>query len=631
MRVLVTGGTGFIGSHVVEALVEAGHRVRALVRPERPKRWLSGLDVEPVEGNLWGLGLDDAVCGVDAIVHLAGLTRGMEHQLWEANVRGTERLLLACRRKGMQGVRFILGSSQAAAGPSDAQNPRTEADPPRPTTAYGVSKLEAERRVRAESRRLRPLILRFVTVYGPRDRDILPLFRWADRGVGFVAGKDEPRFQLVHAHDAARAVLRALDADDACGATLFVGHPRPVGWVDVLTSLESAIGHPVRRLPIPRACVLALGGVATALRIGHVKPGIIDVRRARDLYAFWLCDVSRIRETLGWTAEMDLMSGIHDTVSGERMAVMSRGGAWTPTDRILLLYSSFSGLLALLWGWRLGTALWLGIAGGHLGVLGLVLWMRRVPVRGFSWAGFARDAYPLVALLFLYWELRHLALLFNDAYRDPTVIAWEQAIFGEQLAVTLRQRLPSTVVSEVLHFGYGSYWLLIPVVGATLYLRRKVEGFREVVFTLLPVFFACYLVFIFWSVEGPYYQFERAGPPYSDGFFRGIVDAVLGPGASRGAAFPSSHVAVAVAALCVSYRWERALFWVLLPLVSALTVGTVYGGFHYGIDAAAGVLVGLLGFAATPRIRRFLALDGAGAVPEGQAGQRFSESAASNR
>ena len=317
------------------------------------------------------------------------------------------------------------------------------------------------------------------------------------------------------------------------------------------------------------------------------------------------------------------------SASGERPGVGAAGAPtatadWTPTDRVLLLYSGFIGLVVLLWGWRLGLGLWAGIVLGHVAILGVVFWVRRIPLRGFSWAGFLRDAYPMIALLFLYWELRHLALLFTDAYYDPIVIGWEQAIFGEQLATTLRRRLPWMWLSEFLHFGYGFYWFLIPVIGVTLYLRRKIEGFRELIFTLLPVFFACYLVFIFWPVEGPYYRFEPAGPPHSEGLFRRFVDAVLGPGASRGAAFPSSHVAVAVAALCVSYRWERVLFWILLPVVSALTVGTVYGGFHYGIDAVIGVLVGLLGFWVAPRLRGYLR-DG----PEGPPGQRFAGGGAS--
>lgn len=318
MRVLVTGGTGFVGSHVVDALARAGHDVRALVRPGRSQRWLAELDVERAEGSLSGDGLDEAVRGVDAIVHLAGLTRGTGWQLWEANVRGTERLLLSCRRTGSEGVRFILGSSQAAAGPSRRGEPLTEDDPPSPTTAYGESKLEAERRVRAEGKRLRPVILRFVTVYGPRDRDILPLFRWADRGFGFIAGVNEPRFQLVHARDAAGAVVRALELDGKANATIFVGHPRPCGWRDVLAAMESAFGHSVRAVRIPRPFVLAAGAAATALRVGHLKPGVIDVRRARDLYAYWLCDVRRANDVLGWSAEFDLMRGIKDTVEWYR-------------------------------------------------------------------------------------------------------------------------------------------------------------------------------------------------------------------------------------------------------------------------------------------------------------------------
>lgn len=318
MRVLVTGGTGFVGSHAVDALVGAGHEVRALVRPGRSQRWLEELDVERAEGSLSGDGLDEAVSGVDAIVHLAGLTRGMAWQLWEANVRGTERLLLACRRSRCDGVRFILGSSQAAAGPSARGAPRTEDDPPRPTTAYGVSKLEAERRVRAEAKRLRPMILRFVTVYGPRDRDILPVFRWADKGFGFVAGPNEPRFQLVHARDAAQAVVHALTAEDGAGATVFVGDPRPYGWHDVLAALESALDRSIRPVRVPRPVVLAAGALATALRVGHLKPGVIDVRRARDLYAYWLCEVDRAREVLDWTAQLDLMRGIRDTVEWYR-------------------------------------------------------------------------------------------------------------------------------------------------------------------------------------------------------------------------------------------------------------------------------------------------------------------------
>lgn len=320
MRILLTGGTGFVGSHVAEALVGAGHAVRCVVRAGRDPGWLRDLGIERAEGDLSGAGMEAAVGGVDAVVHMAGLTRGSRRRLWEVNVRGTERLLAACRRAGRPGLRFVFGSSQAAAGPSAPDRPRTEDDPPRPTTAYGASKLEAERIVMGAGDGLVPVVLRFVTVYGPRDRDILPVFRWALRGLGFVAGEDEPRFQLVYARDAAKAVLAALEREVAAGTTLFIGHPRPCNWLDVLAALEAALDRPIRPLRVSRGLVLAGGAVASALRLGHVKPGGLDIRRARDLYAYWLCDMARARRTLDWSAETDLGRGLRETVRWYREA-----------------------------------------------------------------------------------------------------------------------------------------------------------------------------------------------------------------------------------------------------------------------------------------------------------------------
>ncbi|MBI4513800.1 MAG: phosphatase PAP2 family protein [Gemmatimonadetes bacterium] len=289
---------------------------------------------------------------------------------------------------------------------------------------------------------------------------------------------------------------------------------------------------------------------------------------------------------------------------------------WTPTDLVVFSYSTFMGLVALLWGWRWGAALWIAVGAAHAVVFALLWWLRRVPLRGFSWPGLVRDGYPLVLILFLYWELRHLALLFSNGYHDASVIAWEQAIFGEQLAMTLSERFPSPVVSEYLHLSYGFYWLLLPVVGGTLYVRRKIEGFRELVFTVVLVFSVCYVVFVFWPVEGPYYRFARPAPPLSEGLFRGIVDTVL-QASSRGAAFPSSHVAVAVAALLVARRRYRPLFWSILPLVLGLVIGTVYGRFHYGIDAAAGIAVGVAGYLVAPRFFGLLARSSAGGQRHG--------------
>jgi membrane-associated phospholipid phosphatase len=283
-----------------------------------------------------------------------------------------------------------------------------------------------------------------------------------------------------------------------------------------------------------------------------------------------------------------------------------RPAAWTAADRLLFGYATFAGCLALLWGWRWGFRAWAAAAAGHAALWAALAYLRRVPLRGRSPGGFARDAFPLLAIPFLYWELERLALLFSAGYHDEVVLRWEAALLGQQWAMTLAGYAPWRLLSEFLHLAYAFYWVLIPVAGLALYLSGRVDGFRELVFTVLLTFFACYVVFIFWPVEGPYYRFPPVGPPHSEGVVRRVVEAVLGAGASRGAAFPSSHVAVAVATLRVAARWHRALFWTLLPLVAGLAVGTVYGRFHYAVDALAGVAAGAALAAVAPRLRALL-------------------------
>ncbi|MEW6637145.1 MAG: NAD(P)-dependent oxidoreductase, partial [Actinomycetota bacterium] len=170
-RVLVTGATGFVGSHIAEALVGAGYRVRCGVR--KAARWASGLDAELVPLDLSRPGdLPRAVRGADVVIHAGGITRARHEEGYRRiNAEGTRVLAEAASAAGVR--RFVLISSLAARGPDGAAGP---------ASPYGLSKLEAEEIVRSFEGRMEVCALRPAAVYGPRDTDLLPLFRTASRG-----------------------------------------------------------------------------------------------------------------------------------------------------------------------------------------------------------------------------------------------------------------------------------------------------------------------------------------------------------------------------------------------------------------------------------------------------------------
>ena len=279
-----------------------------------------------------------------------------------------------------------------------------------------------------------------------------------------------------------------------------------------------------------------------------------------------------------------------------------------PSDLVFLGYVVLSGVLILLFGWSMPVGLWGFLIVSHLVMLAIGVWFAGKPTQANTWFGILRDAYPIIFITFLYWELRYLALLFSNGYNDAFVLRLEEALFGEQLALTFSQRLPIFWLSELFHFFYAIYWLVLPLAAAGLYFRGRIQGFRELVYVELVIFFFCYLVFTFFPVAGPHYQFPLIGGQLAEGRLYRFVHWILEDGGSKGAAFPSSHVAVAVGVLVVTWRHDKLVWAGMLPLVVGLTVATVYGRFHYGIDALAGLVtalvVGPLALCVEPRLGR---------------------------
>jgi dihydroflavonol-4-reductase len=310
-RVAVTGANGFIGRNVVLHLRNAGWAVRAIVRPER--RYAVPEGVELVAAQFVTADLVRAAAGAEVIVHAAGRTRAATMRQFEtANVEVTRQVVGAAVELGS---RLVQVSSQAAAGPGTPERPRLEDDPPRPLTAYGRSKLAAEEVVKT-SRRLHWTIVRPALVYGPFDRNALPLFRFAQRGLMLeVATSGTPAYTFVHVEDVARGIEAAATTPAAEGQVFSLGHPRS-DTVDTLTdTLEKVLGRTCRRVHLPYALLLTAavaGDVATLCG----RPLPLDRARLTELRAEgWVCCVEKARDRLGYSARIGLLEGFAATAA----------------------------------------------------------------------------------------------------------------------------------------------------------------------------------------------------------------------------------------------------------------------------------------------------------------------------
>lgn len=271
-----------------------------------------------------------------------------------------------------------------------------------------------------------------------------------------------------------------------------------------------------------------------------------------------------------------------------------------PIDRLFAAYAFASGL-SLLFPHR--PAVWplLALVHGFAVVAGLGLLPAKFP-RVPAWL---RDLYPVLMVPFLYAELPLLnRSVWDGFYFDDVIIAIEGALFGGQPSREWAAALPSLPVSELLHVSYLSYYFLIFIPPFYLWSRNQGSAFRAAVFALLLTFFAHYLFFVYFPVQGPRYLFPAPGGVIAEGFFYQLAHRTLEVGSSQGAAFPSSHVAVGVAQSIVAWRWLPRSAILVTALTIGLALGAVYGGFHYAFDALVGAVLGTITTLVAFRVER---------------------------
>ena len=312
MKALVTGATGFIGSHLVEALVQRGAQVRCLVRNKRHLGWVKDFPVEFVVGNCQEKNsLKQAVKDVDQVFHLAGATTAVnEKTYFEVNALGTENLVQACIENNTRLQKFIYLSSQAAAGPCRSGGRKKESDPCEPVSPYGKSKLLGEELALSHSHELPLLILRPCSVYGPRDKGFYALFKCLSKRIMPCLSDHDQHISLCYVEDLVRAILLAAETQTESGEIFFLSDGQDYRMEEIGDIFAHAMEISALQLRLSKQMLFGMAFIAECFSRVSGKPSIMNRGKVEEMIQKnWLCDITKARALLGFEPRISLARG----------------------------------------------------------------------------------------------------------------------------------------------------------------------------------------------------------------------------------------------------------------------------------------------------------------------------------
>jgi len=315
MNAFVTGGTGFIGSHLADALIKHPdyEKVKCLVRSR--EKWLEGKDFIKVEGDLSSIQtMDKALNGVDVIFHIAAIVKApTQAEFNHANVQATENLLRLAMKNNIK--KMVILSSLAAAGPSNG-SPLTEYDPMNPVSMYGKSKKRMEEMIHEIAPDdMSITILRPPAVYGPREDQIYTLFKMMKYGIAPIVGDgNHPQLSIVYVKDVVQAILKSADQTEPGIHTYFIDGEKIANWNmirDIVTTILNKKNVPVKLNP---AWVKKIAGaVETTASFFGLYP-VINREKANEMILEWTCTHDKAKRELDYQPEYSLEEGISRTL-----------------------------------------------------------------------------------------------------------------------------------------------------------------------------------------------------------------------------------------------------------------------------------------------------------------------------
>jgi len=318
LKILLTGASGFVGSHILDSLRRRDLDTALLLRPTSNRRFIAshlpGVEVRP--GSIGDPeSLVQAIAGITHVVHCAGVTKAARAEgFYVDNQTGTRNVVSAINGQGDRVQQLVHISSLAAAGPAPRERPAREEDVPRPVSEYGKSKLAGELEV-INHCRTRYTILRPPAVYGPRDAEFLRLFRAVKRHLLPRPGGRQA-LSMVFVRDLAEAVANCLTQPVAGGKTYFVAAREVVTVRTMAEEIAAQMNTWTLPLPLPTALLWPICLVQELTSRLTGQPNVLSLQKFAELRApGWVCDPTRLERETGYACPTALKQGLAETLS----------------------------------------------------------------------------------------------------------------------------------------------------------------------------------------------------------------------------------------------------------------------------------------------------------------------------
>lgn len=322
MKTLITGASGFIGSHLAERLRQSGHQVTCISKDSLNSDVLDAAGCRIVRGDLNdGVAWDSALDGIEMVYHVAGVTRCRHpRDYYEGNHLATRNFLRACSTYARNIQRFLYVSSLSAVGPSVDGRPVSESTPYHPVSHYGKSKMRAELEVLNVREKLPITIVRPSAVYGPRERDMFDYIKLIERGIELLIGFGEKFLSLIYCDDLVDGIIRAAESRATCGKTYFLSSESYYSETELGETIAKVVAsHPIK-VHLPHAAVFAVGAASAAIAKVTRSQSFFNLEKAREsVQHSWTCSVENAIRDFGFHPHVGLEEGMRRSYAWYRM------------------------------------------------------------------------------------------------------------------------------------------------------------------------------------------------------------------------------------------------------------------------------------------------------------------------